>query len=75
MALADKTLQEFLSLGVKGYCQKHHLQCCDMCDDIKCCDNTNPLVKRIKFLESVMTDAIKTNEVVTEIIKKALAPL
>lgn len=49
--LADKTLQEFLSLGVKGYCQKHHLQCCDLCNDIHCCDNTNPLVRQIKELK------------------------
>lgn len=42
---------KLMELGVKGYCQTYGLQCCHMCEDIKCGDNTNPLVKYIKKLE------------------------
>lgn len=68
--LADKTLQEFLSLGVKGYCLKHHLQCCDMCDDMHCCDNTNPLVRRLKKLQYVMLEMKTKSEELTELFNR-----
>jgi hypothetical protein len=72
MPLADKTLQEFLSLGVKGYCAKHHLQCCDMCNDQECCDNTNPLIIKLKRTEHLLADALRLGQTLTDLASKAL---
>lgn len=32
---------EALNMTVSQYCRKYHLQCCHICEDFGCCDNTN----------------------------------
>ena len=45
-------LFEFLDLGVSGYCRRYGFQCCSFCEREGCGDNTNPLVIKIRKLES-----------------------
>jgi len=45
---AETQLQYLLSKGVAALCHKEHVQACHMCERTTCCDNTNPLVVRIR---------------------------
>ena len=45
-------LSKMVWLTPKEKCQKHNIQCCYDCEDIECCDNTNPIVKELKELRA-----------------------
>jgi hypothetical protein len=39
-------LKGLLELSTSDLCRKVHIQKCHVCEDSKCCDNTNPILKR-----------------------------
>ena len=62
--------RELINIGVSAYCKRHMLQICHMCEREECCDNTNPLVKKIKMLESRTSKELEEAEKPAEDNKK-----
>jgi hypothetical protein len=50
-------LLEFVSSGVSAYCRRHAFQCCHMCERESCGDNENPLVLKIRALETALKNS------------------
>lgn len=61
-AMTEKRDALFASnlLSASELCRTHHVQKCDSCDDLGCCDNTSAAKKRVVDLEArlheVLTD-------------------
>lgn len=45
-------------MSASELCRKHHVQKCDSCDDLGCCDNTSPAKKRVADLEAQLHEAL-----------------
>ena len=51
----DKFTEILLSgAKISEICRRTCLQACNLCEREDCCDNTNPLIKRIKELENMI---------------------
>lgn len=51
----DKEMILFSLMSANEKCKRYHIQNCHECNRMECCDNINPLVKRIKELEKAVT--------------------
>jgi hypothetical protein len=49
---------EILTAPIKHTCRTKFMQICHLCDDMVCCDNSNPLVAKIKELENKLKNAV-----------------
>jgi len=43
---------ELLTEPIQNTCRRYQIQICHLCDNMECCDNTNPLVTELKALKA-----------------------
>ena len=60
-AMTEKRDALFASnlMSASELCRTHHVQKCDSCDDLGCCDNTSPAKTRIGEIERAACEAIR----------------
>jgi hypothetical protein len=52
----NENLRRWAVLSPSALCQEAHVQNCHHCDRTDCCDNTNPLLARVAFMEGLLTE-------------------
>lgn len=61
--------RNFWMLPPKVKCRRYQVQCCHECDDMKCGDNQNPLVLKIREMEKKAGGHEKTLEYLSWALK------
>jgi hypothetical protein len=56
MSVMNEEMYNFLLTPISQTCRTTGFQCCQLCERIECCDNTNPLVDEIKKLRKEVTE-------------------